>query len=226
MHAELVIKGERVGRKRIERLMVAEGLRGLAPKKRSPSGMPSTVEPPAGNVLARSFHAERPNEVWTTDITQIQTWQGWLYIAVVLDLFSRRVVGWAVADERPAALVVRALDMALARRAPPRGLLIHSDRGSQYTSAEYLAQLAKHGIDCSFSRKGDCHDNAVTEAFFASLKKESLHRRTWATRTQAADEVASYIEAFYNPVRLHSALGYSSPIDFERRMAEHQTLAA
>lgn len=226
VHAELRAKEIFVGRKRVERLMAVNGLCGFEPKKRRPKGMPSKLEPPAGNLLDRNFVVEEPNQVWTTDITQVWTWQGWLYVAVVLDLFSRRVVGWSTGADREAGLVVRAMKMALGRRQPPQGLLMHSDRGSQFTSAEYLSLLAANGIQCSFSRRGDCYDNAVTESFFATLKKEKMHRHTWPTLKSAADTVSSYIETFYNPFRRHSHLGLLSPCDYERIMVESESQAA
>ena len=167
-----------------------------------------------------------PNERWSTDITYVWTWEGWLYLAVVLDLFSRRVVGWAIQPHLRVELALEALHMALGRRVPEAGLLHHSDRGCQYAADAYQRVLRDHGIVCSMSRKGDCWDNAITERFFATLKTELIHRQPWPTRRGAKDAVAEYIEGFYNPYRLHSSLGYVSPIPGERRHARQAQRAA
>jgi transposase InsO family protein len=172
-------------------------------------------DPVAENVLARDFTAKAPNEKWAGDITYIWTGCGWMYLAVVIDLFSRRVVGWAMADNMRAGLAGDALKMAVGRRCPHPGLIFHSDRGSQYTSAEYQALLAAAGAVCSMSRKGNCWDNAVSESFFATLKKELIHRFHWLSRRDAAAAVAEYIEIFYNNYRMHSSIGYASPAEFE-----------
>jgi putative transposase len=173
--------------------------------------------PVAENILDRQFDAaEGPNERWVTDITYIPTREGWLYLAVVEDLFSRRVVGWSLADNMESRLVVDALEMAVARRLPGEDLLAHSDRGSQYASDHYQRLLGKHGITCSMSGVGQCWDNAPMESFFASLKKELVHHEDYQTRAEARASIIDYIEMFYNPKRRHSSLGYRSPNEYEK----------
>ena len=226
VHEQLTQEGYEVGRERVARLLRDMGLMGL-PAKRFRHTTDSTHGlPVAPNVLARDFEAARPNERWATDITYIWTWDGWLYLAVVLDLYSRRVVGWAVQPHLQTALALEALQMALGRRVPASGLVHHSDRGCQYAAAAYQRVLRDHGIVCSMSRTGDCWDNAVTESFFATLKTELIHRQPWPTRRTAKDAVADYLEGFHNPYRLHASLGYLSPNEFERRHAPHVTCAA
>jgi putative transposase len=172
--------------------------------------------PVADNLLSREFAAQRPNERWVADITYIPTREGWLYLAVVEDLYSRMVVGWAMSDTMTSRLVVDALEMAVARRLPEEGLLAHSDRGSQYASEHYQLLLAKHGIECSMSGVGQCWDNAPMESFFASLKKELTHHEDYQTRAQARASIVEYLEMFYNPKRRHSSLGYLSPAEYEQ----------
>ena len=172
--------------------------------------------PVAGNVLDREFDPEGPNEAWVADITYIPTREGWLYLAVVEDLYSRRVVGWSMAATMESRLVVDALQMAVARRLPGEGLLAHSDRGSQYASDHYQQLLGKHGIECSMSGVGQCWDNAPAESFFASLKKELTHHEDYQTREQARASIFEYIEVFYNNQRLHSSLGYVTPAKYEQ----------
>jgi len=173
--------------------------------------------PVAENVLDRQFDAAQgPNERWVTDITYIPTREGWLYLAAVEDLYSRRVVGWSLADNMESRLVVDALEMAVTRRLPGEGLLAHSDRGSQYASDHYQRLLGKHGITCSMSGVGQCWDNAPMESFFASLKKELVHHEDYQTRAEARASIIEYIEMFYNPKRRHSSLGYLSPADYEK----------
>jgi putative transposase len=226
VHEQLKREGFEVSRERIARLLRDMGLMGL-PRKRfrctTDSAHDLRIAP---NVLARNFEAERPDACWTTDITYVWTWQGWLYLAVVLDLFSRRVVGWAMQPHLRTELALEALQMALGRRVPDRGLLHHSDRGCQYAADEYQRVLRRHGIWCSMSRRGNCWDNAVTESFFGTLKIELIDRRPWPTLRAAKDAVASYIEGFYNPHRLHSSLGYTSPNEFERKYSQKVTHAA
>ena len=219
VHAELRDRGQRVSRKRVARLMRAQGL--CARRRRrfritTNSNHPLAVAP---NVLARQFAVPAPDTAWVTDITYLWTHEGWLYLAVILDLFSRAVVGWAMSAQITRHLTLQALTMALGRRHPPQGLLHHSDRGSQYASADYRRALRAHGIVCSMSRRGNCWDNAVAESFFATLKVELAHEASWATRGQARGEVFEYIERFYNGQRRHSALGYLSPMTFERQWA-------
>lgn len=215
MHRELVARGRRVGRGRVERLMREHGI--TARRKRrfkmttdSKHGMPV-----AKNTLERQFSVDAPDRKWAGDITYIWTREGWLYLAVILDLFSRRVVGWAMDPRIDRWLVLSALDMALDAREPSEELLHHSDRGSQYASADYRARLDAMGITCSMSRKGDCWDNAVVESFFGTLKQELVHRSDFATRAEARSAIFEYIEVFYNRWRRHSYLGYMSPVEFE-----------
>jgi putative transposase len=171
--------------------------------------------PVAPNVLDRNFEASSPNQAWVADITYIPTREGWLYLAVILDLFSRAVVGWAMDARCSRGLVIRALQMALVRRKPPPGLVHHSDRGSQYASADYRALLAQQGLICSMSRRGDCYDNAAMESFYHTLKTEHVHFRDYVTRRQAMTDLFDYIEVFYNRQRRHSFLDHVSPMAFE-----------
>jgi transposase InsO family protein len=175
--------------------------------------------PVASNVLARNFKPQRPNQVWATDITYVRTDEGWLFLAVVMDLFSRAVVGWAMRENLDRRLTLSALDMALSTRVLSAGLLHHSDQGCQYASGDYQRKLALHGIRCSMSRRGNCWDNAPVESFFGTLKTELVHHQRFVTRAQAKAALFQYIEGFYNRRRRHSALGYRSP-------AEHEYLAA
>jgi putative transposase len=176
--------------------------------------------PIAGNVLARQFNPAVPNKAYVSDITYIRTGAGWLYLAVVIDLFSRKVVGWAMAPSMPAKLVCDALQMALQQRRPAAGLIVHSDRGSQYASAQYQALLTSNGLICSMSRKGNCWDNAVAERFFLNLKMERVWQRDYANHAEARIDIANYIVGFYNSERLHSVLGNLPPSVYERKMAE------
>ena len=215
VHAELRERGQRTARKRVARLMRAAGL--CARERRR---FRSTTDSKHGmatkdNLLARRFAAPAPNSGWVTDITYLWTLEGWLYLAVILDLFSRRVVGWAMSERLERGVALDALQMALTDRQPSQGLLHHSDRGSQYASHEYQQLLAEHGVLSSMSRKGNCWDNAVAESFFASFKVELVYQSHWRTRTQARSEVFDYIELFYNRQRRHSALGYLCPHEFE-----------
>lgn len=180
--------------------------------------------PVADNVLDRQFEPDAPNQVWAADITYIWTHEGWLYLAVLMDLFSRRIVGYAMEKRINRELVTDALKMALGLRRPGSGLLHHSDRGSQYASGDFQALLSGAGILCSMSRKGNCWDNAPMESFFATLKRERIHHRRYATRAEARSDIFSYIEAWYNRKRLHSSLGYCSPVQYEMKM-EQQTIA-
>ncbi len=177
------------------------------------------------DLVQRQFLPKAPNEIWAADITYIRTWEGWLYLAVVMDLFSRRVIGWAMANHLRTDLAVSALQMAVRHRRPPRGMIHHSDRGVQYASREYRAFLRRHGIECSMSRKGDCWDNAVVESFFGTLKTESLYRLVLPTRAQARWAIVDYIANFYNPRRRHSTLGNISPIEYEDRLLKANRVA-
>jgi putative transposase len=217
--------GERIGENRVARLMRRAGLEALRRRKRRP--IDEGVRPEcaiAGNVLDRQFAASAPNEKWVADFTYIDTAEGWLYLAVVLDLFSRRIVGWSMRAEMTAQLVMDALTMALWRRGRPIELLHHSDQGSQYASEDFQRLLAHHGIACSMSRKGDCWDNAAVESFFASLKKEHVYTKSrYRTREEARADLFEYIEGFYNSKRRHSTLGQVSPAEFELRFSTQRT---
>lgn len=173
--------------------------------------------PVARNLLGRCFHRDGPNEAWASDVTYIPTEEGWLYLAVVIDLFSRKVIGYAMRDHLRTELVAAALQMAVDRRRPLSGLLLHSDRGVQYASEAYQEQMASHGIRCSMSRKADCWDNAVMESLFSTLKTELVHHERYATRAAARQSIFEYLEVFYNRTRRHSALGYVSPHEYETR---------
>jgi putative transposase len=216
VHAALQREAHHVGRKRVARLMAVHGLCGRRPRRWCRTTDSNHTDPIAPNVLARQFTVAAPNQVWGTDITYVWTGEGWLYLAVVLDLFARRVVGWALAERLHTELALAALRMALGRRAAPTALLHHSDRGTQYTSAAYQQVLRAHGVTCSMSRRGNCWDNAVVESFFATLKLELIHRREWPTRGEVRAAVTEHIELFYNAHRLHSAAGYRSPNDREK----------
>jgi len=207
--------GHRVSRKRVARLMRELGLEGRRRRRFRATTDSRHPFPVAPNVLMRDFVVDAPDTVWLTDITYLATLEGWLYLAVILDLFSRRVVGYAMSERIDRALVLEALGQALAQRPGARDLLHHSDRGSQYASYDYREALDEAGITCSMSRRGDCWDNAVAESFFSTLKAELVHRMDYASRSQARASVFEYIEVFYNPRRRHSALGYVSPVHHE-----------
>lgn len=207
--------GERIGRKRVERIMRAHRIRAVRgyKKPRFVAGRPATVFP---NRLERAFTVERPDEAWVTDITYIRTWEGWIYLAVVIDLYSRKVIGWSMKPTLRRELVLDALLMALWRRRPKGKVLIHSDQGSQYDSTEWRKFCRDHNLEPSMSRRGNCWDNAVAESFFSSLKKERIRNRIYETRDLARADVFDYIEGFYNRRRRHSHLGRVSPEAFER----------
>jgi putative transposase len=218
IHAELLLAdGERIGRKRVERLMRQAGITGLRPKKRGRT----TVRVPGVRVcedlVDRAFMASAPDRLWVADITYLRTWEGWLYLVAVQDVFSRRIVGWSMADHMRTELVTDALQMALARRRPEPGLIWHSDQGSQFVSLTFGQQARAAGIAQSMGSRGDCFDNAVAESFFASLKKELIHGRSWPTKAELRTEVFEYIEIFFNRRRRHSTLGMLSPAAFEQR---------
>ena len=215
VHAELRARGRRVSRKRVARLMGQQGLAARKKRRFVQTTDSRHAQPVAPNILERDFSPGQPNSAWATDITYVWTRQGWLYLAVVMDLFSRMIVGWAMSENIDRHLVLNALDMALKGRQPARGLLHHSDRGSQYASEDYQKALAARGIQCSMSRKGNCWDNAVAESFFSSLKMELVHDADFATHEQARTALFEYIEVFYNRQRRHFSLGYVSPVDFE-----------
>jgi len=219
IHKDLKTAGENVGRKRVARLMQDEGIEGQRKRRFRVTTDSRHSHPVAANKLNRDFTVSAPNKVWVSDITYIWTREGWMYLAAILDLFSRRVVGWSIEPYVDRTLALDALGMALRTRRPEPGLLHHSDRGVQYASGDYQKLLAEHGIDCSMSRKGDCWDNAVAESFFSTLKAERVHRTDYVTRSQARASVFEYIEAFYNPRRRHSVLGYVSPVQHEAAAA-------
>ena len=218
IHAELYFQGARVGRNRVARLMRANGIQAVVRRRFRHTTRSDHDFPVAANVLDRRFDVEAPDSVWATDITYISTMEGWLYLAVVLDLCSRRVVGWSMAKHMRTELVASALEMALGNRRPEDELLHHSDRGSQYASFVYQKILQQHGLACSMSRRAECYDNAVVESFFSSLKRELIYRSAWPTRDSARLAVHEYIEVFYNRRRRHSHLGYLTPAEYEARI--------
>jgi putative transposase len=217
--AALQAQGPAVGRYRVRRLMREAALRPVWKRKFVHTTDSKHELPVAENLPNRQFDVAAPNQAWTSDITYIRTRQGWLYLAAVMDLFSRKIIGWAMAPTMPTELVAQALRMALQQRRPPPGLLLHSDRGSQYASLEYQALLSQHDIRCSMSRRGNCWDNAVMERFFLNLKMERVWQHDYANHGEAQREITEYIVSFYNGVRLHSTLGYLSPADYERQIA-------
>jgi putative transposase len=217
IHAELRARGQTCCVNTVAKLMRDNDIAAKTARKFRRTTTDSDHDlPVADNLLGRQFDPSGANEVWLADITYIPTREGWLYLAAVEDLYSRRVVGWAMAEHMESRLVVDALEMAIKRRLPGEELLAHSDRGSQYASEHYQRLLAKHGITCSMSRKGDCWDNAPMESFFASLKKELVHDADFATRAEARAALFEYIEVFYNGQRRHSSLGYVSPAEYEQ----------
>jgi len=215
VHDELRESGERVSRKRVIKLMKDRDLKAKRRRRFRVTTDSKHASPIAPNVIARDFTASAPNKAWVGDITYIWTREGWLYLAVLLDLFSRRVVGWSMSDQMPTELPLAALTMALGSRRPPRGLVHHSDRGCQYASADYRRALEQHGVVQSMSRKGNCWDNAVAESFFATLKHDLVFDSDFVTRAQARNAIFEYIEVFYNRQRSHSYLGYATPMKFE-----------
>jgi putative transposase len=215
----LKAEGQNVGRHRIARMMREQGLRAKAARKFKATTNSNHKLPVAPNLLQQNFDAEKPNEKWVTDITYIWTEEGWLYLAVVMDLYSRMVVGWALSERMTTPLVVDALQMALWRRKMPQGVIVHSDRGSQYCAKEYQKLLKKHHLICSMSKRGDCFDNAAMESWNGSFKVEAIHGEKLKTRRFAKSHVFDYIEVYYNRTRLHSKLDYLSPEKFEAQMA-------
>lgn len=214
MHRELQGRNHCIGLRRVERLMCAHGIRARHKRRYKATTDSKHSLPVATNLLARNFSPEAPNRVWTGDITYIQTAEGWLYLAVVLDLFNREVIGWSIKPRMTADIVTDALSMAWFRRKPGAGVIFHSDRGSQYASHAMAVKRAEYGMAASMSRKGNCWDNAPTESFFNSLKNERVHGTVYATRADAQADLFEYIEIFYNRRRRHSTLGYSSPVRF------------
>lgn len=226
VHAELSSRGRPAGVHRVARLMRQNGISARRKRRWCRTTDSRHGLPVAPNDLNRNFKAEEPNSVWVTDITYIGTQEGWLYLAVVEDLFSRRIVGWSMADHMRTELVLGALDMAIGNRLPEGELMHHSDRGSQYASFTYQKRLEEKGITCSMSRRANCLDNAVVESFFGTLKQELVHRRTWISRNQARSAIHEYIEIFYNRWRRHSTLGQVCPAEYERNHTKEAADAA
>lgn len=226
VHAELRFGGTRCSRKRVARLMRNAGLEGVHRRRFVRTTVRDRDAAPAPDLVNRTFTASRPNELWVADITYLPTWQGFLYLAAVVDVFSRAVVGWAMAGHLRTELILDAIDMAISRRRPAEGLIHHSDRGTQYTSIAFGLRAREAGIVQSMGSTGDCYDNAMAESFFASLETELIDRTSWRTRADARLAVFDYIEAFYNPRRRHSGLGYLSPAEFERRYRSQTITAA
>ncbi len=226
VHAELRASGVRCARKRVARLMREAALVGCHRRRRARTTVADPTQAPAPNLVARDFTASAPNRLWIGDITYVATGEGWLYLAVLVDVYSRRVVGWAMADHLRAELATEALTMALQRRRPRAGLVHHTDRGCQYTAETYRALLAAHGVTVSMSRAGECLDNAMAESFFATLKAEVGDARPWPTRAAARQAIFEWLEVWYNRQRRHSALGYRSPVAWEEQVLLLQPQAA
>jgi putative transposase len=223
IHGDLRELGERCGKHRVERLMKREGLRSQSGYHRRPGprgGAPAVVAP---NHLNQHFDVQAPNEAWVTDITYIRTEEGWLYLAVVLDLFSRQVVGWSMQPRIDRELVIGALLMAVWRRKPERAVIVHSDQGSQFSSHDWQSFLKSHNLQPSMSRRGNCHDNAVAESFFQLLKRERIRRKVYRDRDAARQDVFNYIELFYNPHRRHGYNNGLSPVNYEKQHFERLT---
>ena len=219
IHAGLIDEGIHVGRKRVERLMKAAGIAGISRRKGPRTTFRDQRVRPACDLVDRNFHADEPDRLWVADITYVPTWAGFLYLAVVLDAFSRRIVGWAMGHNLRAQLVLDALNMALTQRRPSN-VIHHSDQGSQYTSVAFGLRCKEAGVRPSMGSVGDAYDNAMCESFFATLECELLDRRKFQTKAEARMAVFQFIEGWYNPGRRHSALGYQSPINFERSTRE------
>ena len=215
VHRELLAQGQACGRHKVARLMRQAGLKGCPKRRFRRLAERPPSYPVAHNLLQQDFTASRPDERWASDITFIPTRQGWLYLAVVMDLYSRRIVGWAMDRRVGRHLVLEAMTMALDQRDNPS--LHHSDRGAQYTSDDFRALLQRHGIECSMSGRGSCYDNAPVESFFSLLKRERIRRQTYPTREAAKSDIFDYIERFYNRQRRHAYLGYVSPVAFENQ---------
>jgi putative transposase len=219
VHAELADEGIHVGRKRVERLMKAQGLKGVSRRKFVTTTTRDDRVRPAHDLVDRNFYADKPNILWVADITYVPTWAGFLYLAVVLDAFSRRIVGWAMGNTLKTQFVLDALNMALGQRKPD-SVIHHSDQGSQYTSIAFGLRCKEAGVRPSMGSVGDAYDNAMCESFFATLECELLDRRKFKTKAEARMAIFEFIEGWYNPARRHSALGYQSPINYERSTAE------
>lgn len=226
MRAELAAAGHRLGLKRVWRLMRAAGLRGRHPKAWKRTTLAGCRPVNAPDLVGRDFTAEAVNQKWCGDVTYVQTWDGWAYLATVIDLHSRKLVGWAIADHMRTSLVTDALDMAVANRRPPAGLIFHSDRGAQYTSAGFDAYCQRNGIRRSLGRTGICFDNAVSESFFATYKKELIHTRPWPSVKDLTTRTQDWIDNYYNTIRRHSTLGYLTPNEYELGYRDINQLAA
>lgn len=214
----LKAEGTTASRHRVARIMRLNGWRAKAARKFKATTNSNHKLPVAPNLLQQNFAASKPNEKWVSDITYVWTEEGWLYLAVVMDLYSRMVVGWSMSERMTSKLVIDALQMAIWRRKKPRGVIIHSDRGSQYCSSDYQKLLAENGFICSMSKRGDCYDNASMESWNHSFKVEAIHGEKFSTRADAKNHVFDYIDVYYNRKRLHSRLGYLSPVNFEVQM--------
>ncbi len=214
---DLKSDGETCGKNRVHRLMRQANIRAIRGYRRHPGFKGGKSNAAAPNTLDRAFEVDRPDHCWVTDFTYIRTYEGWLYVTVVIDLFSRKVVGWTMKNSPKADLVIDALLMAVWRRRPQQKVLVHSDQGIQYTSGDWRAFLKEHNLEASMSRKGNCHDNAVAESFFSLLKKDRVKRKIYPTRQQARADIFDYIEGFYNPRRNHGTNGGLSPVEYERQ---------
>jgi transposase InsO family protein len=219
VHQDLVAAQMSVSKNRVHRLMKENGIQAKTKKKFKVTTDSKHNFPIHNNILNREFSADKPNLRWVSDITYIPTREGWLYLAVIMDLFSRRIVGWAMDSRMKEDIVINALKMALFKRKINSNLLLHSDRGSQYAASAYQSLLVKYGIQCSMSRKGNCWDNSAMESFFHSLKIEHVHHERYTTREEAKNKIFEYIEVFYNRQRRHSAINYKSPNEFELMQA-------
>lgn len=215
IRAELASLGHRVAHKRVHRLMKAAGLQGRHPRAWRRTTVPDPHGAPVPDLLGQDFTASKPNQAWCGDITYVKTWEGWAYVATVMDLYSRAIIGWAIADHMRTDLIIDALDMAIRRRRRPRGVIFHSDRGSQYTSDTFAAFCEKHTVRRSMGRTGVCYDNAAAESFFATYKKELIHTQPWTNVTTLRKETLLWIEGYYNRQRRHSTLGYLTPDEYE-----------
>lgn len=218
MHRELLARGFELSRGRVERVMRSDGIQAKQAKRRKRTIKHREGQAPEPNILARQFYALKPNEKWVSDITFIETREGWLYLAIILDLYSRAIVGWSMSQKIDGQLVRDALLMAINQRGKLNNTLVHSDQGCQYTSASYRQLLSSHGLVCSMSRKGECHDNAVAESFFHTLKNELVHDAKFETRAVARQSIFKYIELFYNRKRRHSTINYQAPLEYENIM--------
>lgn len=216
IRAELARRGVSVNAKHVRRLMRLAGIQGHTPRMKRRVHQITAVGVHAPDLVLRDWNPTQPNKLWVADITYIRTWQGWLYLAAIMDAHSRRVVGWSMQPHMRAELVQDALDMAVGRRRPAPGLVHHTDHGSQYTALTFGAELRRHGIEPSMGRVKTCYDNAVAESFFATLKKDLVNRYAWPTRHDAQTAIFDFIERWYNNLRLHSTLGYVSPAEFEQ----------